>query len=53
MDNLPTYKEAKVIVDKAEIINEGTKHEFAKGCFSTRYRDAVLRLSMSWLSEDE
>ena len=53
MDSLPTYKEARVIVDKAEIISEGTKHEFVRGCYSIRYRDAVLRLSMSWLSEDE
>ncbi len=50
---LPTYKEAKEIVDNAEIINEGTENEFVKGCYGNKYRDAVMRLGMTWLSKDE
>ena len=53
MDKFPTYKEAKKIVEEAEIVNAGTEHEFIKGCFGNRYRDACMRLSMTWLSEDE
>jgi hypothetical protein len=49
----PTYAEAKEIVDNAEVVNPGTPYEFVRGCFSTRYKDAELRLSMTWLSEDE
>jgi len=49
----PTYKEALAIVENAEIVNEGTDHEFVKGCYGHRYQDAVMRLGMTWLSEDE
>ena len=48
----PTYTEAKVIVDNAEIVNEGTDYEFVKGCYSLRYKNAVLRLNMTWLTKD-
>ncbi len=53
MEGLPTYKEARKIVDNVEIVNEGTEHEFVKGCYSNKYRDAVTRLGMTWLSKDE
>ena len=53
MDSLPTYKEAKEIVDSAEIINAGSENEFIEGCYGNKYRDAVTRLGMTWLSKDE
>jgi len=53
MDTFPTYKEAKRIVENAEVINEGTENEFIKGCYGNKYRDAVTRLGMTWLSKDE
>ena len=53
MSDFPTYKEAKEIIDNAEIVNKGTEYEFVKGCYGNRYRDAVVRLGMTWLSDDE
>ena len=53
MEGLPTYKEAKEIVDNVKIVNKGTDNEFVEGCFGNKYRDAVTRLGMTWLSKDE
>ena len=43
---LPTYAEAQAIVENAEIVNEGTPYEFVKGCFSLRYKNALMRLEI-------
>ena len=50
---LPTYEEARKIVDNAEIVNEGTDCEFVKGCFGNKYRDAVMVLDMEWLAKNK
>ena len=46
MPPLPSYKEAVKIANGAEIINEGTDHEFVKGCFSHRYQDACMAIGL-------
>ena len=49
MSDLPTYKEAKEIVDNAEIINKGTGHEFIKGCYGNKCYIDHWGFSLGWL----
>ena len=46
-----TYAEAKKIVDNSQIINDGTKMSFVKGCFNNIYFNARERMSLVWLDK--